>query len=330
MSLRKVAGLLAAFGLTVGLIGGGVGAVFTDQVTATQNISVGTFGCEISSTTVGASLGGYVNGHAHSVSYSAAATSSTGSAPFDFAVTSFGTIPVQVSLVQPSLSAPWSNLLADPGPQFLGTAGDSYTYHAGVAWAGLDNTYLGTSKVVTWTVNCGEAPYGAANYATTQCGTTTPIINVTEAVLNDEDSGVGGNYWAMDNYSRQIVIRQTAPGAFCATVSYTGGFVTLAGASPNNTGTVSAGVQGNYSGGYYATFTGTLLSSPLWATSGSVGAVDYACNGSGTCTGYINYLDQYFTSTASFAQPWWGWQYFAGAHGSWVNSSAGNSGDITG
>ena len=47
MTLRKIAGLLAAFGLTLGLIGGGVGAVFQDQVTATQNINVGTFECKI-------------------------------------------------------------------------------------------------------------------------------------------------------------------------------------------------------------------------------------------------------------------------------------------
>ena len=49
MTLRKIAGLLAAFGLTVGLIGGGVGAVFQDQVTATEDISVGKVACEITS-----------------------------------------------------------------------------------------------------------------------------------------------------------------------------------------------------------------------------------------------------------------------------------------
>jgi predicted ribosomally synthesized peptide with SipW-like signal peptide len=48
MSLRKIAVLLAAGGLAVGLIGGGVGAQFTDQVQAIQNINVGTFSCIIS------------------------------------------------------------------------------------------------------------------------------------------------------------------------------------------------------------------------------------------------------------------------------------------
>ena len=50
MSLRKVAALLAAFGLMVGLIANGVGANFTDQVQAIQNINVGTFSCVISAT----------------------------------------------------------------------------------------------------------------------------------------------------------------------------------------------------------------------------------------------------------------------------------------
>ena len=53
MSLRKVAGLLGAFGLTIGLIGGGVSAAFTDQVAAVQNINVGTFSCQITDATAG-------------------------------------------------------------------------------------------------------------------------------------------------------------------------------------------------------------------------------------------------------------------------------------
>ena len=47
MSLRKIAALLAAAGLAVGLIGGGVGAQFTGQVSAQENLNVGTFGCLI-------------------------------------------------------------------------------------------------------------------------------------------------------------------------------------------------------------------------------------------------------------------------------------------
>ena len=176
MSLKKVVGLLAGFALAVGLIGAGVGAVFTDSVTAKENINVGTFGCAISSTSPGAALGDWKANGYHSVTYTAPTiTSSTGSAPFNFTVTSTGTIPVQVTVIQPSLSAPWSSLLVDPGAQNL-TAfpnpGDSYTYNAGLAWAGLTNTDLGTSGSATWTVNCGEVPpVGVAYYAVNNGGT---------------------------------------------------------------------------------------------------------------------------------------------------------------
>ena len=47
MTLRKVAALLAAFGLTVGLIGGGVGAVFQDQSPPPRPSTSATFGCQI-------------------------------------------------------------------------------------------------------------------------------------------------------------------------------------------------------------------------------------------------------------------------------------------
>ena len=93
---------------------------------------------------------------------------------------------------------------------------------------------------------------------------------------------------------------------------------------------MSAGVQGAYSGGYLATFTGTLNPSPTWPTLGSVGTVNYACDGVGNCPGYVSYLATYFTSYGSFVQPWWGWQYSTASHGTWINASAGNSGDITG
>ena len=112
-----------------------------------------------SGASTGATLGTYVNGHAHSVSYTTNVTNSTGNAPFGFTVASTGTIPVQVTVAQPALPTLWSSLLTDPGPQDLtaaGTAGDSYTYNAGVAWAGLGNDYIGWSGSFTWTVNCGE------------------------------------------------------------------------------------------------------------------------------------------------------------------------------
>jgi hypothetical protein len=84
---------------------------------------------------------------------------------------------------------------------------------------------------------------------------------------------------------------------------------------------IGANVKGDFSGGYRATFTGTWLQTLLWPTHGNVGTVNYN-------TGYVDWVGQYFTYS-NFDMVWWGWSYKAsGHHGTWVNSSDGNSGDI--
>lgn len=156
-----------------------------------------------------------------------------------------------------------------------------------------------------------------------------PVINVEQKVKNDADSGVAGNAWAFDNYEREIkVYRTTEENSYCAIVKYEGKFITLAGPSPNNTGTVAAGIRGEFEGGYRATFTGTLKSSPLKKTHGSIGTYDYACDTLFNCPGRVSWLSFYFDGVASFDQPWWGWIYHADDHGTWINASTGNVGDI--
>ena len=92
-----------------------------------------------------------------------------------------------------------------------------------------------------------------------KCGPGNRVVNVTQRIVNDADSGLAG-FWAFDVYTRRIQVWQTATDTFCAIVSYDGTFTTVAGFSPQNTGTVAAGIQGNFRGGYLAaTFTGTLL-----------------------------------------------------------------------
>ncbi len=162
------------------------------------------------------------------------------------------------------------------------------------------------------------------------CGPGKLVVNVTQKVLNDADSGVKGNYWALDAVNRHIQVWQTAPGTFCATVAYQGSFNTFAGFSPGGTGTVSAGVRGTLAGGYRTTsFSATLLADPGWPTRGSVGTFDYACTASGSCPGYVNWTSKYFSGLSGYDLAWWGWIYHAGSHGTWVNSSGGNFGDIT-
>lgn len=164
-----------------------------------------------------------------------------------------------------------------------------------------------------------------------QCTSGNLIINVVEKVVNDLDSGYGGNYWAQDNEVRQIQVLDEGNGTFCANVSYEGNFTTFSGKSPSGNSTVDAGVIGTFQGGYNATITGSLQLSPAWKTKGSVGKVDYGCDQSGTCTNLVSWLDQYFDAGYKVSSlNTWGWVYHAGNNGSWVNANTGGSGDITG
>src|SRR5579859_4793747 len=90
----------------------------------------------------------------------------------------------------------------------------------------------------------------------TQCAHGALIVNVNYTLINDFDSGVAGNAWANDTINRHLQIRQDGNGAstsYCAMIDDTGSFVTFAGPSPQNTGTVSAGITGRINGGYTTT-----------------------------------------------------------------------------
>lgn len=157
-----------------------------------------------------------------------------------------------------------------------------------------------------------------------------PVVNVTVKVSNNADSGIAGNYWAMDALERHITVWQTATaGTFCATVKDEGSFRTIAGqTSPGATGTLTGKERGQINGGYVATVAGSLLANPLWKTHGNIGKIDYQCDAAGNCPGYVSWLSRYFNAGYGFDQPWWGWIYRGGKYGTWVNAVSGNSGDI--
>ena len=158
---------------------------------------------------------------------------------------------------------------------------------------------------------------------------TGPVINIVEQVKNDADSGVAGNYWAFDNLSRRIQVWRTATTTFCATVTYEGSFKAIAGqTAPAGTSTLSGAEKGQIQGGYRATITGTLLATSTWPTRGSVGSVDYACDPSGNCPGYIDWTTKYFASGVNQNLDWWGWIYRGGKFGTWINAITGNEGNI--
>ena len=175
----------------------------------------------------------------------------------------------------------------------------------------------------------GDGGDFAKQLSASSCGSGPVVINVHETVVNDIDSGQGGNYWAYDDFQRTIQVRDNGDGTFCAIVRYEGKFTTVAGTSPGNTGSVAAGITGSFNGGYRATIRGSLLASPAWSTRGDVGTVDYQCDASaGTCVNAVNWVTQYFSANADFAFDWWGWRYHTAQNGDWLNAVTGNSGDI--
>ncbi|HVC36313.1 MAG TPA: hypothetical protein VNE40_02605 [Candidatus Dormibacteraeota bacterium] len=170
--------------------------------------------------------------------------------------------------------------------------------------------------------------YGSTLNASSCNSQNNPLVRVSLKVTNDADSGFAGNAWANDNYTKNIEVWQQSSNSFCAIVKYDGQFVTYAGPSPNNGGTVGAGVKGTFEGGYQATFNGSL--STVLKTKGYIGSYDFKCDTSFNCPGYFDWLTAYFPSYSNFAEPYWAWNYHAGNNGSWVNASTGSSGDITG
>jgi hypothetical protein len=56
-----------------------------------------------------------------------------------------------------------------------------------------------------------------------QCDKTgKPVLNVSGKVANDVDSGQGGNYWAFDDFNRQIQVWAQSDGSYCAVVRIEG------------------------------------------------------------------------------------------------------------
>ena len=162
---------------------------------------------------------------------------------------------------------------------------------------------------------------GAAN-------TQTPdklVMNITYKVLNNPDSGVAGNYWALDEMNRHVQVWQTGPTSYRAVVSDEGKFTTFVGTtSPGGTGTIASEVTGTLHGGYDATFDAPAV---VDAKNGNLGTIDYEGDSSGNTPGYVSWLDTYFPGYSAFTQDPWGWTYHY-QNQVWVNSSAGNSGDI--
>ncbi len=164
MSVRKISGLAAAFGLAISMIGSGVGAAFTDQVTAAANISVATFGCSISSSS------GTVDGKTLTYNAPEIQSSDPGSAPLSFTVTNTGAVPAALQFSETALPAPFTSILATPVTPAILAPGASVSYDAGIKWPELTNANLGTSLSIAYTVKCSEAAIPTVSFYSTNRG----------------------------------------------------------------------------------------------------------------------------------------------------------------
>lgn len=185
------------------------------------------------------------------------------------------------------------------------------------------------------------APQGTGSVFDASCNAPAgaKVVDVIETIADDADSGMGGDYWAFDNYTRHIEVWNVGPDMWCALV--TNGtaaanpskFQAIAGQlSPGQGGTLTGDEHGNFRGGYQATFTAKMsITDPTnWPLDGRIGTVDYQCGKFANCPGYVDWTSKYFADLTNFQEPAWGWTYVAADQrdGVWINAASGSSGDI--
>jgi hypothetical protein len=169
------------------------------------------------------------------------------------------------------------------------------------------------------------------------CPVGTTVANVYIGIANNADRGALGNVWAFDGYTReggsaytrQLTIIRIGPDLYCAAVKDSGRFTTVTGLSPGGTGIVTGGRTGTYMGSYRTTFfSGTFLATK--PTVGFIGTVDYDCDVLGRCPGYESWTTWYFPfGTVGFGIARWSFSYQSNGQ-YWLNTSTGNTSDLSG
>jgi len=157
----------------------------------------------------------------------------------------------------------------------------------------------------------------------------------TVRITGNFDNGNHG-YWARLAYDRTVTIDRTGHNTWSVTLRDAGTFTTLRGAkSPEAGATLGAPVSGTFSGSYAYTVESERRPSDRFVRS----AYNFRCNpaGSGDRTADCPSMPKstsewpalYFPPGSTFAPGAWRWEYRTECE-RWVNSSAGDRGDITG
>lgn len=202
----------------------------------------------------------------------------------------------------------------------------------------LSGTAKDASNTFSWHTTTGKANYLKLNdkkeLNKDMCnlinGLKDPIIDVKENVKNDFDSGIAGNFWGLENFSRHIQVWNVGGTNYCGLITDEGDFRGITGEkSPGQsfTGSILKGTEkGDFYGGERFTFTGNLDLSDTahWPLRGTVSPnpLDLHCDTNPLCPGTSGWKSNYFDSITNDNLAWWGWIY-KGDHnsGTWVNAS---------
>lgn len=148
------------------------------------------------------------------------------------------------------------------------------------------------------------------------------------------DNPDDGPFWAYDSGTSHLTLYLRDDESYCGIELYTGAFRALGGLSPGGTGTIAAGRSGTITAGRTFTFTGDW--DPTIETTGDLGSQDdecsvsddrqsYSCDNTREWKGLL--FDDWSDSTRLYDE----WLYvLSSGHGSWLQTSNGNQGDITG
>jgi len=108
------------------------------------------------------------------------------------------------------------------------------------------------------------------------------VVDVTQDVRNQPlVPARDGHMWANFDYTQHLRIWAVGVQQYCVRKDFEGTWVSVAGASPSLTGTISEGVTGTFTGTEYWEWTATLT--PTAPTSGYLGVVNADCTAVDVC-----------------------------------------------
>ena len=148
--MRKTAAIIAVFALSLGLLGAGLSAQFSDSATATTSIHVGTFAIQIV-----APSDGVIAADGKSVTYSCPDIQSSvpASCALNFTVKDVGTIAASNVTVTAAIAGDGAQFSAVAVAPFTLAAGGTHAVAGGISWTELGNGNLGQTVTVTYTIS---------------------------------------------------------------------------------------------------------------------------------------------------------------------------------